>query len=91
MKPVDSTTLRSSRDSNYGRLLRRLDQAMDMACTRQWLAGQTALPGELEIQGLSSADLQFLDQILRSMNPDQSASPAVISALAGAQQQTRQH
>ncbi|GGI99116.1 hypothetical protein [Halopseudomonas pertucinogena] len=91
MKSLDSTTLRSSRDSSYGRLLRRLDQAMDMACTRQWLTGQTALPGELEIEGLSNADLQLLDQIMRSMNLDPSASPAAISSLAGTRQQTQQH
>lgn len=91
MKSLDSTTLRSSRDSSYGRLLRRLDQAMDMACTRQWLNGQAALPGELEIEGLSNADLQLLDKILRSMNLDPSASPAVISSLAGTRQQTQQH
>lgn len=83
MKSLDSTTLRSSRDSSYARLLRRLDQAMDVACTRQWLTGQTALSGELEIEGLSNADRELLDQILRSMNRDQGASPAIVSALAG--------
>lgn len=91
MRSLDSAPLCSGRDSSYGRLLRRLDQAMDVACTRQWLTGQTAVPGELEIQGLSDADLQLLTQILRSMNLEQEASAAIISALARAQQQAQRH
>lgn len=93
MKPVDSASLRCSKDSAYGRLLRRLDQAMDVACTRQWLTGQSSLPGELEIQGLSTGDLQLLKQILQSMNLEYvAASPSVIiSALDETQQQSRPH
>ena len=92
MKPSDSTPLSSSRDSSYGRLLRRLDQAMDMACTRQWMSGQPSVPGELEIQGLNGRDLQLLKQILESMNLDlATASPSVISAFGQAQQQSNPH
>lgn len=87
MRSLDSAPLRNSRDTSYGRLLRRLNQAMDVACTRQWMTGQPNVPGELEIQGLSDADVHLLNQILQSMNLDQpAASPAIISALNGAQQ-----
>ncbi|NLY57442.1 MAG: hypothetical protein GX071_02835 [Gammaproteobacteria bacterium] len=87
MKSLDSAPLRNSGDTSYGRLLRRLNQAMDVACTRQWMTGQPSVPGELEIQGLTDADLQLLNQILHSMNLDRAtASPAVISALNGTQQ-----
>lgn len=48
----------------YDRLLRRLDQALDIAHTRQWLLGQSQLPAELEVQGLSRADLCLLQQVL---------------------------
>lgn len=86
MKSLDSALLRNSRDSSYGRLLRRLNQAMDVASTRQWMTGQTSAPGELEIQGLSEADLQLLNQILHSMNLHRAAaSPSVIAALDSAQ------
>lgn len=92
MKSVQSAALRGDRDSSYDRLLRRLDQAMDLACTRQWLSGQPSAPGELEIQGLSESDLRLLDQILRSMKLNRvSASPSIISALYEAQQHNRPH
>lgn len=87
MRSLDSAPLCNSGDTSYGRLLRRLNQAMDVACTRQWMTGQPSVPGELEIQGLTDADLQLLNQILHSMNLDRAtASPAVISALNGTQQ-----
>ena len=92
MKSLDSVSLRYSRDSSYGRLLRRLDQAMDVACTRQWMAGQLSAPGELEIQGLSDRDLQLLKQILRSINADlTAASSSVIAALNETHQQSDSH
>lgn len=86
MKSLDSAPLRNSGDTSYGRLLRRLNQAMDVACTRQWMTGQPSVPGELEIQGLTDADLQLLNQILHSMNLERAASPAVISVVNGTQQ-----
>ena len=92
MKPLDSAPLRCSRDSSYGRLLRRLDQAMDVASTRQWMTGQPIESGDLEIQGLSARDLQVLKQILHTMNLDQAAaSPSVMSALHQTQQQSKPH
>ena len=92
MKPLDSTPLRCSRASSYGRLLRRLDQAMDVASTRQWMAGRPSGPGELEIQGLNDRDLRVLMQILHSMNFDlAAASPSIVSALDEAQQQSKPH
>lgn len=57
------TLVRRPSDSGYGRLLRRLDQALDMAHTRQWMGGETE-PLELELKGLSKADLLLLQQIL---------------------------
>ncbi|MFA5678104.1 MAG: hypothetical protein WC953_06800 [Pseudomonas sp.] len=87
MKSLDSAALCNSRDTSYGRLLGRLNQAMDVASTRQWMTGQLSAPGELKIQGLSNADLLLLNQILHSMNLDgAAASPTVVSALYGAQQ-----
>ena len=87
MRPLDSATLHCNGDSSYGRLLRRLDQAMDVASTRQWMSGQPNQPGELEIQGLSDRDLQLLKQILHSMNLDlAAASPSVVSAFNQTQQ-----
>ncbi len=92
MKPVDSAPLRYSGDSSYARLLRRLDQAMDVACTRQWINGQPSAPGELEIQGLNDRDLQVLKQILSNMNFDlTAASPSVISTFNHTQQQRNYH
>ena len=86
MRSLDSAPLCNSGDTSYGRLLRRLNQAMDVACTRQWMTGQPSVPGELEIQGLTDADLQLLKQILHSMNLERAASPAVISVVNGTQQ-----
>lgn len=86
MKSLDSAPLRYSRDTSYGRLLRRLNQAMDVASTRQWMTGQQ-VQGELEVQGLTAADVQLLTQILHSMNLDRAAaSPTIVSARNGAQQ-----
>ena len=48
------------RDSSYGRLLRRLDQAMDVARTRHWMAGRAPPVLELELSGLSAEDQQLL-------------------------------
>ncbi len=48
----------------YDRLLRRLDQALDIARTRQWLDGFSHPPMELELQGLSADDLLLLQQVL---------------------------
>lgn len=87
MKSLDSAPLRYSRDTSYGRLLRRLNQAMDVASTRQWMTGQQQVQGELEVQGLTAADVQLLTQILHSMNLDRAAaSPTIVSARNGAQQ-----
>ena len=92
MKPLDSTPPRCSRASSYGRLLRRLDQAMDVASTRQWMAGRPSGPGELEIQGLNDRDLRVLMQILHSMNLGQvAASPSVVSALQQTPHQSKPH
>lgn len=92
MEPLDSAPLRCSRDSSYGRLLRRLDQAMDVASTRQWMSGQPSESGDLEIHGLSSTDLQLLRQILHSMNLGQvAASPSVVSALQQTPHQSKPH
>ena len=60
---ISETMLSRPGDSGYGRLLRRLDQALDMAHTRQWMGGE-AEPSELELKGLSEADLRLLQQIL---------------------------
>src|SRR5690606_4328723 len=92
MDSVRSADPRGERDASYERSLRSLHQAMDLACTRQWLSGQPSAPGELEIQGLSESDLRLLDQILRSIKLNRvSASPSIISALYEAQQQNRPH
>lgn len=86
MRSLDSAALRDSRDTSYGRLLRRLNQAMDVASTRQWMTGQQSAPGELEIQGLDDADVRLLNQILQNMNLDRAAaSPSVVAALNGTQ------
>lgn len=59
-----------NRDSSYGRLLRRLDQALDMARTRQWLSGQSAALTELELSGLSPEDARMLRRILDTLDID---------------------
>ena len=61
---LPSVVARQPQDSAYGRLLRRLDQALDMAHTRQWLSGYPELPSELELQGLSPEEMVLLQQIL---------------------------
>ncbi|WP_152486777.1 hypothetical protein [Halopseudomonas pelagia] len=55
------------RDSSYGRLLRRLDQAMDMARTREWMAGRAPPVTELELSGLSAEDQQLLWRIIEEI------------------------
>ncbi|WP_090273429.1 hypothetical protein [Halopseudomonas litoralis] len=70
MKHVQPEPLASGRDSSYGRLLRRLDQALDVARTRQWMAGREDVPAELEVCGLSKQDMQLLKQILGAMQRD---------------------
>lgn len=56
-----------SRDSSYGRLLRRLDQAMDMAYTRQWMEGSPPVLTELELSGLTPEDQRLLWRILQAL------------------------
>lgn len=82
----------STLDSSYGRLLRRLDQAMDVARTRTWLAGSSNTPQDLEVCGLSPQDAQLLRDILRAMELDR--SPVLSGGTAThpyAQQQSRRH
>lgn len=56
-------------DCSYSRILRRLDQALDVALTRQWLAGSdTGSLYELELRGLSQEDMQVLRKILASID-----------------------
>ena len=81
MKSLDSSLLRDRQDCSYGRLLRRLDQAMDIACTRQWMDGCATAPDMLEVQGLSRSDLLLLQQILCNLDGSCAASPEVIAAL----------
>lgn len=64
-----------NRDSSYGRLLRRLDQAMDMARTRQWLNGQQPGLTELELSGLSKEDVRLLWRILDTLETDHQPLP----------------
>ena len=64
-----------NRDSSYGRLLRRLDQAMDMARTRQWLNGQQPGLTELELSGLSKEDVRLLWRILDTLETGQQPLP----------------
>lgn len=61
---LPSVVARQPQDSAYGKLLRRLDQALDMAHTRQWLRGYPELPADLELQGLSPEEMALLQQIL---------------------------
>lgn len=68
MKGMVPVTLKDwPRDSSYGRLLRRVDQAMDMARTREWMAGRAPLMAELELSGLSVEDQQLLWRIIDSL------------------------
>ena len=66
--PHSTSLYRREQDSSYGRLLRRLDRALDMARTREWLAGQTGTLTELELDGLSADDLQLLWRILQTLD-----------------------
>jgi len=76
------------RDCSYGRILRRLDQALDMAYTRQWLAGyQGGANAELELQGLSREDLTVLWQILKTLEIHTPLPGVLPSALQSASQQ----
>lgn len=78
------------RDSSYGRLIRRLDQAMDVARTRNWLAGEVKPLEELELCGLSTQDARLLKHILSTMELARaSPSPQVLAACQQAQQQNR--
>ena len=102
MKHVQPKPLACGRDSSYGRLLRRLDQALDVARTRQWMAGQEDVPAELEVYGLSKQDVQLLKQILSAMQRDGmplyisnlgrvAAPPSVLAARDCAQHQSSQY
>jgi|GEM_PF-879195 len=64
------------RDSSYGRLLRRLDQALDMARTREWLNGRSQVITELELNGLSPEDQQLLWRIINALGVDSAITPA---------------
>jgi hypothetical protein len=56
------------RDSTYGRLLRRIDQALDVARTRQWMTGQAPALTELELSGLSEQDARILWRIIDTLD-----------------------
>ncbi|MEJ6656567.1 MAG: hypothetical protein QNL70_11245 [Pseudomonas sp.] len=100
MKHVQPEPLACGRDSSYGRLLRRLDQALDVAHTRQWMSGRQDVPAELEVYGLSKQDMQLLQRILGVMHDRHTdtrnlgraaASPSVLAALDCAQHQRSQY
>ncbi len=87
-----------SRDSSYGRLLRRLDQALDVAHTRQWMDGSPAALTELELSGLTQEDQRLLWRILQALETNVSlpgsgaaVSPAGSPAYYNAGCQTGQH
>lgn len=80
-----SVVARQPQDSAYGRLLRRLDQALDMAHTRQWLSGYPELPSELELQGLSPEEMALLQQILVAIST-RTPLPGVTPAPGNGQQ-----
>jgi hypothetical protein len=61
---LPSVVARQPQDSAYGQLLRRLDQALDMAHTRQWLNNSPESPRDLELRGLSPEEMALLLQIL---------------------------
>jgi len=76
-----------SRDSSYGRLLRRLDQAMDVACTRQWMEGTPPALTELELSGLTQEDQRLLWRILQALEASMSlprGSSAVVAPAGSA-------
>ena len=75
------------RDSSYGRLLRRLDQAMDMARTREWMAGRAPTVTELELSGLSVEDQQLLWRIIEEL---QDSANSVFIPTLPASHSTRQ-
>lgn len=76
------------RDCTYGRILRRLDQALDMAYTRQWLTGyQGGGIAELELQGLSQEDLTVLWQILKTLDTSTPLPGVLPPALQSGSQQ----
>ncbi|MEL0167756.1 MAG: hypothetical protein VW877_06455 [Pseudomonadaceae bacterium] len=86
MRAGSSAVLTSRpQDSAYGRLLRRLDQALDMAHTRQWLSGYPELPADLELQGLSPEEMALLQQILVTISL-RSPSPGLTSPPGNGQQ-----
>ena len=93
MKHVQPVLPAGSHDSPYGRLLRRLDQALDVARTRQWMAGQPpSVPTELEVYGLTKQDMRLLRQILGTMKLDRvAASPSVLAACEEATEEQRHH
>lgn len=80
------------RDSSYGRLLRRLDQAMDVARTRHWMAGRAPPVLELELSGLSAEDQQLLWRIIQELQvcPDSGYWPGTPTA-HDTHQQNGQH
>lgn len=83
MKGTVSESQDRSRDSSYGRLLRRLDQAMDVACTRQWMEGSPPALTELELSGLTQEDQRLLWRILQALETTMAlpgSSAAVSSA-----------
>lgn len=81
-----------ARDSSYGRLLRRLDQAMDMARTREWLSGQGPSMTELELSGLSSEDRMLLWRIIDELQlPPRSEHFPSAPAHHQTRQQSGQH
>ena len=82
---LPSVVARQPQDSAYGRLLRRLDQALDMAHTRQWLSGYPELPSELELQGLSPEEMVLLQQILVAIST-RTPLPGVTPAPGNGQQ-----
>jgi len=83
------TVVHRQKDSSYGRILRRLDQALDMAHTRQWLTGfQGAGVTELEVQGLSREDLAVLWRILETLD-SRTPLPGVLPP--STQQRNQQH
>lgn len=63
------------RDSSYGRLLRRLDQAMDVARTREWMAGRAPTVTELELSGLSAEDQELLWRIIKELQVSETSAP----------------
>ncbi|MBL4832954.1 MAG: hypothetical protein JKY26_03180 [Pseudomonas sp.] len=80
MKGTVPESQERSRDSSYGRLLRRLDQAMDMAHTRQWMEGSPPALTELELSGLTPEDQRLLWRILQALGTSVSLPGSVQGA-----------